>query len=64
MLKWLLTLIVALVVFTALSPWLARRGFGRLPGDVTVRMRGRLYSLPFASTIVLSLFLTLVSRLI
>jgi len=64
MLKWLLTLVVALVVLTAVSPWLARLGLGRLPGDMTVRMRGRLYSLPFTSTILLSLLLALLSRLI
>ena len=64
MLKWLLTLVVALAVLTALSPWLARLGLGRLPGDVTVRMRGRTYALPFTTTIVLSLLLTLVSRVV
>jgi hypothetical protein len=64
-LKWLLTLVVALVVLTALSPWLARRfGLGRLPGDVTVRVRGRDYLLPFATTILLSLALTALARLL
>jgi hypothetical protein len=62
MLKWLLILVVALAVLTALSPWLARLGLGRLPGDVTVRLRGRTYALPFTTTILLSLLLTLVSR--
>lgn len=61
MLKWLLTLVVALAVLTALSPWLARRGLGRLPGDVTVRVRGRNYALPFTTTILLSLVLTLLT---
>lgn len=64
MLKWLLILVVALAVLTALSPWLARLGLGRLPGDVTVRMRGRAYPLPFTTTILLSLLLTLVSRVV
>jgi hypothetical protein len=64
MLKWLLILVVALAVLTALSPWLARLGLGRLPGDVTVRLRGRTYALPFTTTILLSLLLTLVSRVI
>lgn len=62
MLKWLLTLVVALVVLTALAPWLARRGLGRLPGDVTVRIRGQDYRLPFTTTILLSLALTLLAR--
>jgi hypothetical protein len=64
MLKWLLTLAVALAVLTAISPWLARRGLGRLPGDVVVSYKGRRYYLPFTSTILLSLALTLLTRLL
>jgi hypothetical protein len=64
MLKWLVTLAVALVVLTALSPWLARFGLGRLPGDVRVRMKGRDYFLPFTTTILLSLALTAIARLL
>lgn len=64
MLKWLLTLVVALAVLTAVSPWLARYGLGRLPGDVTVRFRGRRYYLPFSTTVLLSLALTLLARIV
>ena len=64
MLKWVLTLIVALIVLTVLAPWLARYGLGRLPGDLTVRYKGKLYYLPFTSTILLSLALTLLTRLL
>jgi len=64
MLKWLIALAVALVVLTAVSPWLARYGLGRLPGDVTVRFRGRDYHLPFTTTLLLSLALTLIMRLL
>jgi hypothetical protein len=63
-LKWIVVLVVALVVLTAISPWLSRYGLGRLPGDVSVRWRGRVYYLPFTTTIVLSLLLTLITRLI
>ncbi|HXZ55752.1 MAG TPA: DUF2905 domain-containing protein [Burkholderiales bacterium] len=62
MLKWVLVLVIALVALTALAPWLSRYGLGRLPGDVTLRYRGRLYYLPFTSTILLSLALTLITR--
>jgi hypothetical protein len=61
-LKWLVTLAVALVVLTALSPWLARLGLGRLPGDVRVRVKGRDYLLPFTTTILLSAALTAIAR--
>ena len=64
MLKWLLVLVVGVVVIMLMSPWLARHGLGRLPGDVTVRWRGRLVYLPITSTVLLSLLLTLVARFI
>ena len=64
MLKWVLALIIALVVLTMLSPWLTRLGFGRLPGDMTLRFRGRNYYLPFTTTVLLSLVLTLITRFI
>jgi hypothetical protein len=63
-LKWIVTLLVALVVLTALSPWLARLGLGRLPGDVALRVKGREYALPLTTTILLSLALTLLAWLL
>jgi hypothetical protein len=60
----MLTLVVALAVLTAVSPWLARYGLGRLPGDITVRFRGRSYYLPFTTTVLLSLVLTLLGRIV
>ncbi len=64
MLKWLLTLVLALTVLTLCTPWLRKFGLGRLPGDVSVRYKGRSYYLPFTSTILLSLALTLLARII
>jgi Protein of unknown function (DUF2905) len=64
MLKWLLTLLIALAVLTALSPWLSKYGLGRLPGDVVLCYKGRQYYLPFTTTILLSLALTLLTRLV
>jgi len=64
MLKWLLVLVVGVVVITLATPWLAKRGLGRLPGDITINWRGRRIYLPITTTIVLSLALTLVARLV
>lgn len=64
MLKWLLVLAIGVTVLTLLMPWMARFGLGRLPGDLTIRWRGRLIYLPITTTIVLSLLLTLIGRLI
>lgn len=64
MLKWLLVLAVGVVVITLLTPWLGRFGLGRLPGDITVRWRGRPIYLPITTTLLLSLLLTLFARLV
>ena len=64
MLKWLLVIVVGVIVITLAAPWLAKRGLGRLPGDVTLNWRGRRIYLPITTTILLSLALTLVGRLI
>jgi uncharacterized membrane-anchored protein len=64
LLKWLLVLAVGVAVIGFASPWLARRGLGHLPGDLTLRWRGRVVYLPITTTILLSLALTLVARLL
>lgn len=64
MLKWLLTTIVALVLLSGLMPLLARFGLGKLPGDLTFNVRGRSFYVPITTTIVLSLLLGLISRLL
>lgn len=64
MLKWVLVTVLSLVVFSGLRPWLARLGVGRLPGDLNFRVRGRNWSLPIASTLVLSLIAAGVAKLL
>jgi Protein of unknown function (DUF2905) len=64
MIKWLLVLVVAIVVLSFAAPYLARYGLGRLPGDLVVKFRGRLVPIPITSTILLSLLLTLIARVI
>ena len=60
MLKWLLTLAIALLVTGALTPWLRRLGFGRMPGDIVIERNGRQYAFPIGSTIVFSLLASLI----
>lgn len=62
MIRWVLTIFVALIVFSALLPWLEKLGIGRLPGDLRFRLFGRMFSLPFASTILLSSIAFLIGR--
>jgi len=59
-LKWLLTLVLALLVMGALTPWLRRMGIGRMPGDITIERGGRQYSFPVGSTLILSLLASLI----
>ncbi len=56
------SLLVALLVLALLQPWLQRLGIGRLPGDLRFRLRGREYSVPLASTLLLTLLVTLIGR--
>jgi hypothetical protein len=65
MLKWILTLVVAIFLLGIISPHLARFiRFGKLPGDFAFRFRGRNYTFPVVSTIIFSLLLWLLSRII
>lgn len=62
--RFIVTLFVALIVLTALQPWLQKLGIGRLPGDFRFRLGRREYLLPFASTLLLTLLAFLIGRLI
>ena len=61
MLKWLVTVLVVLVVFSVIAQ---RFGAWRLPGDFTIPVRGRIYYIPLASTLVFSLLVWLVSQVL
>jgi hypothetical protein len=52
--RWLLVFLLAFLLFNGLRGWLERIGLGRLPGDFTVRVRGREIYLPFTSSVLLS----------
>jgi hypothetical protein len=64
MIKWLLTILIALAVLALATPWLARLGVGRLPGDFRFTARGRVYVLPIASTLIFCALAWLIGRLI
>lgn len=64
MIRWMLVIFVAVIVFSSALPWLEKLGLGRLPGDLRFTLFGRKFSLPFASTILLSTVLFLLVRLL
>ena len=61
MLKWLVAVLLVLVAFALLAP---RFGLGRLPGDIRFPARGRIYYIPLASTLLLSLLVWLIGKLV
>ena len=64
MIKWVLVLVVAVVVLSAAGPWLTKIGLGRLPGDFVVRWKGRPLYLPITSTVLVSVAMTLLLRIL
>ncbi|MCA1326233.1 DUF2905 domain-containing protein [Herbaspirillum sp. alder98] len=64
MIRWVVVIFLAVIVFSTLLPWLEKLGIGRLPGDLRFRLFGRNFSLPFASTILLSTVVFLVAKLL
>lgn len=64
MLKWLVTLFLALAILSVAMPLFGRISLGRLPGDFRIPLRGRVYYVPFASTVVLSILLWAIGRIL
>jgi hypothetical protein len=62
MIRWLLVVFIALLLFSGLRPWLEKLGLGRLPGDLRFRLFGREFFVPLASSVLLSLLAMLIVR--
>ncbi len=64
MIRWFAVVFFALVLLSALTPWLHKLGFGKLPGDLRFRAFGREWVIPLGSTVLLSLGLSLLVRVL
>ena len=64
MIRWLLVVFIALLLFGGLRPWLEKLGLGRLPGDFRFRFLGREWFVPLASSVVLSLLALGIAKLL
>ena len=64
MIRWLLVVFLALILFSGLRPWLEKLGLGKLPGDFRFRLFGREWFVPFASSVVLSLLAMAIMKLL
>ncbi|MDY7545818.1 DUF2905 domain-containing protein [Glaciimonas sp. Gout2] len=62
MIRWVLVIFLAVIVLSSALPWLEKMGIGRLPGDVRFKLFGKVFSLPFASTILISTVVFLLAR--
>jgi hypothetical protein len=58
--KWLLTVVIVMVVFS----FVAQRWRLRIPGDFSVPVRGRMYYIPVASTLLLTLLVWALGKLL
>ena len=52
--RWLLVFLLACLIFNGLRGWLQKIGLGKLPGDFSLRLAGREWYVPLASSVVLS----------
>ncbi|RJG02407.1 DUF2905 family protein [Noviherbaspirillum sedimenti] len=64
MIRWLLVIFLALLIFSALLPWLEKLGVGRVPGDVRFRLFGQGGCLPFGSALLWYLLVLVVAELV
>jgi hypothetical protein len=62
--RWLLVFLIACLLFNGLQGWLQRFGLGKLPGDFRFRLGGRVWYVPLASSLVLSLLAMLIGLII
>jgi Protein of unknown function (DUF2905) len=64
MIRWLLVVLVALLVFNRVGPWLEKFGFGHLPGDLRFKLFGKIWFIPITSSLALSFICWMLVRLL
>jgi len=62
--RWLLVVFLALLLFSGLRPWLEKLGLGKLPGDFRFKLFGREFFVPLASSVVLALLAMLIAKIL
>ena len=64
MIRWLIVIFLALLIFSSLHKWLEKLGLGKLPGDFRFRLFGREYFVPLTSSVLLSFVALLIGKLL
>jgi len=62
--RWLIVIFLALLIFSGLHRWLEKIGLGRLPGDFRFRLFGREWFIPLTSSVVLSVVAMGIAKLV
>ena len=62
MIRWLIVVFLALLIFSGLRPWLEKIGLGRLPGDFRFRLFGREMFIPLTSSVLIAFIATLIGK--
>jgi hypothetical protein len=61
--RWLIVVFLALLIFSGLHRWLEKIGLGKLPGDFRFRLFGREFFVPLASSVLLSFLAMLIAQI-
>jgi hypothetical protein len=61
--RWLIVIFLALLIFSGLHRWLEKIGLGKLPGDFRFRLFGREFFVPLTSSVLLSFVALLIGQL-
>ena len=62
MVRWFLVVFLALMLISWLTPVLRKLGFGKLPGDMRFKLFGRDWDVPLASTLLLSMLVSVIAK--
>ena len=64
MIRWLIVVFLALLIFSGLRPWLEKIGLGRLPGDFRFRLFGREMFVPLTSSVLIAFIAMLIGKFV
>ncbi len=63
MIRWLIVIFLALLIFSGLHRWLEKIGLGKLPGDFRFKLVGREFFVPLTSSVLLSFLALLIGQM-
>ena len=64
MIRWLIVIFLALLIFGGLHRWLEKIGLGKLPGDFRFQLFGKEFFVPLTSSVLLSFLAMLIAQIV